>query len=132
MGYGVDRFVTSLDEWHRVICLICHNVIRNGLEARCKHAFCGDCIMKYLRDRGGSGRCPDCGCFMELNEMVAISKTLKYLMDKQLMIHCDYHSQGCEEVVTLEKLDEHVSRCPHRPSMRSRLFGSNSSSYEGN
>ncbi|XP_074599709.1 PDZ domain-containing RING finger protein 4-like [Brevipalpus obovatus] len=132
MGYAVNRFATSLDGWDRVICLICRQVIENGLEARCKHAFCSDCITKFLRDRGGSGRCPEDGCFMESSELVPISKTLKYLMGKQLMIHCDHHSQGCEEVVILEQLDKHVSRCSHRPSMRSRLFGSNSSSCVDN
>ena len=128
MGYSVDRFVTCLDEWYRVICPICHDVIEKPLEAKCKHAFCRECILKYLRDRQGSGRCPDDGSWLKIDELVPLSKTLKYLMDKQLMIHCNFYSEGCEEIVPLEHLEKHVSRCPFKRSRIPRFFGSNTGS----
>ncbi|CAH1781385.1 unnamed protein product [Owenia fusiformis] len=41
-------------------CIICHGTICKREELNCGHAFCGECITKWMKSKP---QCPVCGCF---------------------------------------------------------------------
>lgn len=119
MGYDVKRFI-CLEDWaQEFICSICMGVFEDPVETKCLHTFCLDCITKWLAtnstcplDMMPISRCQD------LKPLALISQNQLGL----LQIHCDFEELGCDQIVKLSNLPDHVAACPFRPKRLEQRF----------
>jgi hypothetical protein len=108
MGYDISRFVGDVSD--ELLCSICSDVLEDPLTTECQHLFCCDCINGWL--------CENCTCPIDRKQIPKSTlklapKTIKNLLN-ELKIHCDYRSDGCVKVVSLEFLAKHVLNCNYR------------------
>ncbi|KAJ3602416.1 hypothetical protein NHX12_030171 [Muraenolepis orangiensis] len=109
MGFELDRFKGAVDP--DFTCNLCNKVLEEPLTTPCGHVFCAGCVLPWV---GQQSSCPvKCQRIStkELNHVLP----LKNLILK-LDIQCDNHARGCEEVVKLQHLAEHVEMCEYSPA----------------
>ena len=125
---GFDRIVGLDVKYAKTLeCPICLAILDNPLMTKCGHNYCHQCIVYAIEE--GVKSCPKCRKLFtkkRMNEalddsVVLIQKnreiflffrnlSLKEIISK-LTIKCDYESNGCEEVMELAVLSQHVGRC---------------------
>ena len=112
MGYDVDRFINEIDEELR--CQVCWGVLQDPLQANeCEHTFCRVCINEWLKN---STTCPVDRNQLKVNQLRQIPRIVRNLIN-HLQLHCDFKSKGCEQIVTLEDLETHNSKCNFNPEI---------------
>ena len=118
MGFDLERF-PSEEIGSELICSICAGVLEKPLETSCQHLFCGECIQKWLSKRKS---CPHCRKNITTADLRQVLPALKKILNKQ-KINCEYKSNGCKELVTIETLPKHLSSCSYvnKPSSGSSL-----------
>src|SRR2546422_7082256 len=101
-GYDVSRFVNlRKSEEELVICLICHDVLKNPVVVRCcLQTYCNDCIRIWLKT---NSVCPNDRKLLTESQLTNVPRMVVNLLGK-LKIKCDYESHGCTEIVDLETL----------------------------
>ena len=105
MGFECERFTCSTD---RFICPICQDVLRDPVETPCNHVFCWACMAQQLKI---SSCCPVC------NHQPIQPADLKNPhpffanMHNELQIRCVHSTRGCQEVIALENITHHESKC---------------------
>lgn len=85
MGYDLMRFVGKVEEEFQ--CSICSMVFENPVETPCDHAFCKDCITRWLSN--SETVCPIDRTPLSLSELERPGRVFRSLMAK-LNIKCDY------------------------------------------
>mmetsp|Transcript_15782 Transcript_15782/g.28831 ORF Transcript_15782/g.28831 Transcript_15782/m.28831 type:complete len:403 (-) Transcript_15782:34-1242(-) len=99
MGYDQDRFAEEI--MPDLCCLICSEVLQDPVEcAKCQTNFCKTCIDDWSSRKS---ECPN-RCQLVLQ---APHRFLRTTLG-QLKIKCSH--EGCEKVVTLEKLQTHEDK----------------------
>ena len=106
MGFELQRFPNGEVE-SELICSICKGVLENPLETSCQHLFCGECIHQWLLR---CKSCPQCRKGIVKANLRQVLPALKNILNKQ-KIYCEYKSNGCKELLTIEALPRHVSSC---------------------
>lgn len=106
MGYGVHRFVDSVDQ--NLLCSICAGVLENAIITPCGHSFCEQCLQTWL-ERPQTNSCPSCRSSITLYDIIPVL-ALRGLVEG-LAIHCDNSENGCKMVVKLDSLDSHLKSC---------------------
>ncbi|KAL7668167.1 hypothetical protein ACOME3_008881 [Neoechinorhynchus agilis] len=110
MGYDVNRFEGPIDE--ELICPICSGVLENPTQVpACEHAFCRDCICQWLST---DTRCPLDRKIVSVSCLKPVPRILRNLLNK-LEIHCDNVDHGCDQVMRLELLSDHLEICQYNP-----------------
>ncbi|CAG2175309.1 unnamed protein product, partial [Oppiella nova] len=108
-GFSSERFV-NLSEWERneLLCSICQDVVNSPLVAQCcLQTFCRDCIHEWLNVRNS---CPYDRSTLNTTQLAKPPRILLNILAK-LEIRCDFASNGCQEVLKLEELSQHSSKC---------------------
>eukprot|EP00735_Rhodelphis_limneticus_P005006 TRINITY_DN16697_c0_g1::TRINITY_DN16697_c0_g1_i1::g.23605::m.23605 TRINITY_DN16697_c0_g1::TRINITY_DN16697_c0_g1_i1::g.23605 ORF type:complete len:146 (+),score=-10.33,sp/Q5R7T5/RNF41_PONAB/44.78/3e-30,zf-C3HC4/PF00097.20/4.2e-11,zf-C3HC4/PF00097.20/1.9e+03,zf-C3HC4_2/PF13923.1/2e-09,zf-C3HC4_2/PF13923.1/9.2e+02,zf-TRAF/PF02176.13/6e+03,zf-TRAF/PF02176.13/0.17,zf-TRAF/PF02176.13/1.6e-05,zf-TRAF/PF02176.13/0.00072,zf-C3HC4_3/PF13920.1/5.1e-09,zf-RING_2/PF13639.1/7.8e-09,zf-C3HC4_4/PF15227.1/4.2e-0 len=110
-GYDIERFVDSPDE--NLLCVICSGVMREPLSSPCGHSFCASCIRQWV---GGPvpRSCPVCRSNLSSSMLHPVPLLVKSMLAK-LRIKCEHKERGCEEIITLDRLESHLISCPYRP-----------------
>lgn len=112
MGYEDSRFRASIArEFH---CSICNLVIDLDfvMETRCNHFFCRSCFDPLFQH---NHRCPVSGNIIKLGHLKRGALwVLAYWNLKSFKISCDYRQNGCNKIMPLGHLAEHVNRCSYR------------------
>ncbi|BFZ15595.1 hypothetical protein BsWGS_18633 [Bradybaena similaris] len=103
-GYDCD-FVTNPEP--RYECPICLLVLREPHQTKCGHRFCRDCIMKSLRD--SSNRCPVDN--ESLTEIDVYPDNFAKREILNLSIRCPNSKVGCDKIIPLGKLQNHLEVC---------------------
>lgn len=112
MGMDVERFVDVNPE---LICSICHEVLDNPMETPCRHIYCSSCIYNWVnRSITRENNCPTCRTKVGHDSIRPALPIIKNILAKQKM-HCDCFARGCKEVVTMEKMKQHLEVCPYQP-----------------
>ncbi|XP_072454755.1 E3 ubiquitin-protein ligase PDZRN3 isoform X1 [Notamacropus eugenii] len=109
MGFELDRFDGDVDPDFK--CNLCNKVLEDPLTTPCGHVFCAGCVLPWVVQQGS---CPvQCQRIStkELNHVLPL-KSLILKLD----IKCDHHGRGCERVVKLQQLGEHVEMCDYSPA----------------
>lgn len=124
MGFKSNRFISQVDD--ELICFICSCVLEKPvLVAVCQHAFCNECIQQRLVNNEHT-TCPFPNCEQEIvnpiEEIIPAPRILVTLL-KKLEIKCDFEYFGCDLVVKLEELADHVEKCTYDPKERPCVIG---------
>lgn len=107
MGFDRSLFVTDVPG--DCVCAICQEVLEDPKETlTCQHAFCGNCITRWLRDHSS---CPSCRCPLSLNDLVPLHRIWREKLNR-LRIRCLNVRVGCKTVVPLNNLEHHFETCP--------------------
>jgi len=106
-GYEVNRFVGNVDP--DLVCTICLDVMRDPLQlVGCEHTFCGSCIRDWVESNKS---CPiDRRRFSADQDLQPAPRILKGILSR-LQIKCDFEQKGCEAIVSLESLKQHIEEC---------------------
>ena len=92
MGYDIDRFTSAVDEG--LLCSICRDVIEDGLQAPCEHAYCGACIRAWLVNEN---TCPDDRQALDVRELRPLFRYMRNRL-AALAVRCRHAQAGCSEV----------------------------------
>ena len=107
MGFDRSLFVTDIPG--DCLCAICQDVLEDPKETlTCQHAFCSNCITRWLRDHGS---CPSCRRPLSLNDLVPLHRIWREKLHR-LRIRCLNVYVGCKAVVPLDDLEHHFETCP--------------------
>ncbi|EDO34728.1 predicted protein, partial [Nematostella vectensis] len=108
MGIDIDRFVDVSPE---LVCCICTGVLEDPVESPCRHVFCSECISKWLQN---NSNCPTCRSQVRAKNLKPVLPLVRNIISK-LKIHCDFKTQGCKAIVSLESLRRHATICVMAP-----------------
>ncbi|CAG2168861.1 unnamed protein product, partial [Oppiella nova] len=113
-GYESDRFVgLSAAAIQELSCSICLNIFRDPVVSQCcRQTFCRDCITDWLK---GNTVCPYDRKTLTVNELHKPSRVFEAMFGK-LEIKCEFSDKGCQSVVPLDQLSQHVDSCPYHTS----------------
>ncbi len=106
MGFDVDRFVESIEDF---LCPICQDVVECPVQvSNCEHIFCTDCITQWIANQPN---CPVDKLPIEEHQLIPTSRFFRNLYNR-LIIKCIY---GCEEIVEIEMVVNHQMNCAFNP-----------------
>lgn len=109
-GYEDERFSHAVSTHFH--CGICQNVLKEPVTCqRNEHYFCRCCISKHLEN---SSTCPTCQEELSKDTISEAPQILRNCLD-ELHIRCDYADKGCQEMVQLAQLQNHVDECGFAP-----------------
>lgn len=110
MGFDLTRFQDEVDE--ELLCSVCGQVLENPIQlAPCEHCFCAECIREWLRHQQ---TCPIDRQMISDADVVKAPRIVRNLIGR-LNVSCDNKDFGCESVVRIDSLENHLSECPHNP-----------------
>ena len=112
MGWDTSRFPEDPDP--ELLCCICQGVLEDAVVSPCEHVFCSICVKEWLKE---SGTCPNCRRRINEQNLRQVIPLVKNLINK-LKIFCDYKEKGCDEITTIDGLQQHLKRCIFAPSKR--------------
>ena len=110
-GYEEERFEHEVDS--KLLCPICSNVLKDPVQCPNEHYFCRSCIKKHLHEN--SETCPMCQDYLT-EEILSKPPRLLTNMLECLKIRCDHAKRGCQELIKLEFLHQHVKSCGYSPT----------------
>lgn len=115
-GWDDSRLVdpTKVDEDLR--CPICSSLCRDAVHCLSQHAFCDECIHKWLARRE---TCPlDNNLLLE--HQLAPARLFRQLVNKY-QVRCRFAPDGCNEVQCIETIEAHERACGYNLEYRSVL-----------
>jgi N-acetylneuraminic acid mutarotase len=109
-GYEDERFSHSVSAHFH--CGICYNVLKEPVTCqRNEHYYCRACITEHLKN---SPTCPTCQEGLSPETITQAPRILRNCLD-ELSIRCDNSDRGCQEIVQLAQLQDHVDVCGFAP-----------------
>ncbi|RWS09923.1 E3 ubiquitin-protein ligase NRDP1-like protein [Dinothrombium tinctorium] len=113
LGYEPSRFVNLGDFSDDLSCPICLGIFREPVTTTCRHVFCKNCIKMWSMK---SMTCP-----VDRRKLTKLHKPpiLIENMINKLLIKCDYEEFGCEEIIELPLLEQHLKCCAESQSLAS-------------
>ena len=80
---------------------------------RNEHYFCQACITEHLKN---FQKCPTCYDDLSQETLTQVPKILQNYLD-ELNIRCDYSDRGCQEILQLSQLQNHIDLCGFAPEV---------------
>ena len=109
MGYNLDKFATTVDP--NLVCNICAGVMQNAVVTLCGHSFCYTCLSTWL-NKPETDSCPVCRSYTSKYEIIP-NINIRSIIDV-LPVWCDNKENGCNMVIRLDLLEQHVDDCVFR------------------
>src|SRR5437868_9316546 len=101
----VGKDQDELDEW---TCGICHDILDEPVDTQCcRQTYCTICINQWLVDNKS---CPNDRKTLYMNGVRPVSRAFMNLLNK-LRIKCENHSKGCQTILTIEEMRNHLKTC---------------------
>ena len=110
-GYEEDRFENKVDS--KLQCSVCFKILKDPVQCPNEHYFCRSCIQRNFSHSAKT--CPVCKQPLTEETLTKPPRILKQMLEN-LMIRCDYENRGCQELIMLEFLDQHVQDCGYSPT----------------
>ncbi|XP_054155340.1 uncharacterized protein LOC128953840 [Oppia nitens] len=106
-GYDCDRFVNlSPSDRSELSCSICQDIFCCPVIVQCcRQTFCEDCINNWL---SANNTCPYDRKTLTKDALAQPPRVMINILGK-LQIKCDFQDKGCNEVISLEDLSNHVN-----------------------
>jgi len=111
MGFDRERFVNLSDD-DDFTCAICQGIYDRPVITPCRHTYCKECIESWIQIKNS---CPLDQKRLRSCDLIQIPYMLQSIINK-LLIHCDYHSSGCQEIVPVGDLRKHLIQCIFCPT----------------
>ena len=93
-------------------CGICYEIFVNPVFTQCcRQTYCFHCINKWLEE---NNTCPNDRALLDINGLSETPRDLLNLFNN-LKIKCDFHLNGCQEILKVNDLANHISNCSFRP-----------------
>uniref|UniRef100_V5IIM4 Putative zinc ion binding protein n=1 Tax=Ixodes ricinus TaxID=34613 RepID=V5IIM4_IXORI len=88
-----------------LICVVCHSVLQEPVECRCRHVFCRRCIHEWLHKNSS---CPVCRKRVLASSLVPALPLVQNMVSR-LKVKC--RSPGCGARVAVENYVAHMNAC---------------------
>ncbi|EEC00538.1 RING finger protein, putative [Ixodes scapularis] len=88
-----------------LICVVCHSVLQEPVECRCRHVFCRRCIHEWLHKNSS---CPVCRKRVLASSLVPALPLVQNMVSR-LKVKC--RSPGCGARVAVENYVAHMGAC---------------------
>ena len=109
-GYADERFSHTVSTHFH--CGICYNVLKEPVTCQTnEHYFCRACLIEHLKN---SSTCPTCQQGLSPATITEAPQILRNCLD-ELNIRCDNSDRGCQEILQLAHLQNHVDVCGFSP-----------------
>ena len=123
---GISRQLL-VDEPHSdCICPVCQDVLEEPRETSCQHAFCHECISRWLQEHD---TCPTCRTPMNRLHMKPLHRIWREKLYR-LRVRCGRSNDGCAAVMELSRRHAHSQSCefvhvpcPNRPCSQTMARG---------
>ncbi|KAI1288091.1 E3 ubiquitin-protein ligase NRDP1 [Halotydeus destructor] len=109
MGFDTTRFEAIGDLEDDLTCPVCCGIFDGPVVTICGHTFCQECIVTWMTEENS---CPVCRKL--LYKLCRPPVAFMNILNRQ-RITCDQRSNGCSELIQLDRLSEHVKSCQHKP-----------------
>ncbi|XP_063797098.1 E3 ubiquitin-protein ligase PDZRN3 isoform X2 [Pseudophryne corroboree] len=109
MGYELERFCGEVDPDFQ--CSLCHRVLEDPLSTPCGHVFCAGCVLPWVVQQGS---CPVRCRRLSAKELHHVLPLRSLIL--KLEIRCEHRARGCDKVLSLQSLAEHVDMCDYSPA----------------
>ncbi|CAG2163734.1 unnamed protein product [Oppiella nova] len=117
---GIDRsrvVGVSDEELDQFICGICLEVFVNPVVTQCcQQSYCSECIQWWLSDHN---TCPNDRTQLGREGIGPAPRFVINLLNN-MKVKCDFYVNGCQSVVKLSELAQHVRDCDYDESRRCR------------
>ena len=110
-GYEEERFENNVDI--KLQCSVCLKILKDPVQCPNEHYFCRSCIQRNLRENAET--CPVCQHPLTEDTLTRPPRILTEWLEG-LMIRCEYENRGCQHLVNLQFLDEHIKSCGYSPT----------------
>lgn len=126
-GFETSRFVGLSESMAKhMSCSICLGIYCKPVETQCGHTFCQQCIKQWINQNNNS--CPQCRQQLankrkrnsrnnnnSIDESVMFWETNRNFVNliNDLKIKCDFVLKGCNEVLELGLLSDHLEKCDY-------------------
>ena len=109
---STDRSISD-QNYKQFLCNLCHNLLNDPKESLCcRQTYCRVCINRWL---DSNNSCPNDGKPFTENDLIKPSKAFINLLN-DLLIVCDYSSDGCSQEVKLSEKSAHLAVCRFNPN----------------
>ncbi|CAG2167058.1 unnamed protein product [Oppiella nova] len=115
-GFQRSRVIGVCDEeLDEFICGICLEVFVDPVVTQCcQQSYCSECIHNWLSD---NNTCPNDR--KELSrEGIGPAPRLVYNLLNKMQVKCDFYAMGCESVVKMCELSQHIIYCDHNANRK--------------
>ena len=110
MGVDVERYDQEVDE--KYLCPFCRKVLEVPVTMKCGHTLCTACLQTAVKRK--RAECPKCEADLDTNVASPASSDLVTQLE-ELTLHCKHHKSGCDSVLPMGRLDEHMdTECEFR------------------
>ena len=104
------RYIESRKVHEDLRCNICTEIFYNPMQLPCKHTFCEECIIAWLKSNQS---CP--------NDRRVLKKRERIVPDKEAIaqlayfkVACAHYGKGCDEHINRKDYEKHAETCPFR------------------
>ena len=108
---GIDRqriVGKSDDELDELICGICQDIFTDPVVTPCcQQTYCTLCINQWLVNHN---TCPNDREHLTMEGLMPSARVVINILNK-LSIKCENYLKGCEVVLTIEEMKEHIKTC---------------------
>ena len=95
----------ELDEF---TCGICHEILVEPMVTKCcQQTYCRQCIEEWLQRQN---TCPNDRKSLIKQDLCPAPRLVVNLLN-EMSVKCDYHLDGCQEVVPYSQLSTHLKSC---------------------
>ena len=103
------------EELNQFICGICLYVIIDPMQTKCcRQIYCRHCIQDWIRVNDS---CPNDGKLLSEDGVWQVPRLMLNLLNN-IEVKCSYCEEGCNQVVRVETLAQHLRVCDFRPNLR--------------
>ena len=115
-----NNFIGVSGDINEFSCGICHEIFVNPVFTQCcQQSFCSECINKWLERKN---ICPYDRQPLTRNGLSQPPRAFMNLF-KNLKIKCNFHSKGCQQLMKINDLENHLLNCDFRPNQLCKTCG---------
>ena len=115
-----NLIVVSDEDINEYSCGICFEIFVDPLVTHCcRQTYCSDCINKWLEEHN---TCPNDRQRLNRNGLSQPPRAFVNLFNN-LKIKCDFHSNGCQQILRTNELSNHVLSCDFNPKQICKMCG---------
>ena len=120
-GFDRYRIVGSTDtELDEFTCAICLGMFNNPMVTQCcRQTYCKECIREWVSQHK---TCPNDRKTLTKKGLRPVPRVMINLLEN-MKIKCDHEMDGCQQVIRIRDLNQHLTVCDYRPNQLCKTCG---------